>query len=221
MQRRKASRQGGTHAHRRHVHARPHPSAAPAAVAIADRRPGRVGTRGVLLVRPGRMLFGGLAVLYLLAYLRGTALLVAVTATVGLLVWRSVGTRGRGTGGGAGRAPRWGVQDGQVLTRPLAAEVWDAGGWRMAPTVVHGVPEPAAGQPVGFAALVTLVDRSGRRAMLQIEAAHPAEIDLEGLVRQALGQAARRGGWQMERWQPVSDAAVTPAGWGQVEEWGR
>jgi hypothetical protein len=37
-------------------------------------------------VRPGRMLFGGLAVLYLLAYLRGTALLVAVIATVGLLL---------------------------------------------------------------------------------------------------------------------------------------
>jgi hypothetical protein len=171
-------------------------------------------------VRPGRVLFGGLAVLYLLAYLRGTALLVAVTATVGLLGWRSRGTRGR-SAGGASRAPRWGVQDGRVVTRPLAADVWDAGGWRMAPTVVHGVPEPAADQPVGFAALVTLRDRSGRQAMLQIEAAYPAEADLEGLVRQALGQAARRGGWQMERWQPVTDAAVTPAGSEQVQEWGR
>jgi hypothetical protein len=170
-------------------------------------------------VRPGRMLFGGLAVLYLLAYLRGTALLVAVTATVGLLGWRSRGTHGRSAGGG-GRAPRWGVQDGRVATRPLA-EVWDAGGWRMAPTVVHGVPEPAADQPIGFAALVTLRDGSGRQAMLQIEAAYPAEADLEGLVRQALGQAARRGGWQLERWQPVTDAAVTPAGWEQVQEWGR
>jgi hypothetical protein len=91
----------------------------------------------------------------------------------------------------------------------------------MAPTVVHGVPELAADQPVGFAALVTLGDHAGRQAMLQIEAAHPAEIDLEGLVRQALGQAARRGGWQVERWQPVTDAAVTPAGWEQVGEWSR
>ena len=172
-------------------------------------------------MRPGRILFGGLAVLYLLAYLRGTALLVAVTATVGLLLWRSRGTRGRSAGGGASRAPRWGVQDGRVATRPLAADVWNAGGWRMAPTVVHGVPDPAADQPVGFAALVTLRDRSGRQAMLQIEAACPAEADLEGLVRQALGQVARRGGWQMERWQPVTDAAVTPAGWERVEEWGR
>jgi hypothetical protein len=172
-------------------------------------------------VRPGWMLFGGLVVLYLLAYLRGTALLVAVTVTVGLLGWRSRGTRGRSAGGDASRAPRWGVQDSRVLTRPLAAEMWDAGGWRMAPTVVHGVPEPTAGQPVGFAALVRLRDRSGRQAMLQIEAAHPAEADLEGLVRQALGQAARRGGWQMERWQPVSDAAVTPSEWEQVKEWGR
>ena len=48
-----------------------------------------------------------------------------------------------------------------------------------------------------------------------------AEVDLEGLVRQALGQAARRGGWQVERWQPVTDAAFTPAGSEQVGEWGR
>jgi len=108
-----------------------------------------------------------------------------------------------------------------VVTRPLAADVWDAGGWRVAPTVVHGVPEPAADQPVGFAALVTLRDRRGRHATLQIEAACPAEADLEGLVRQALGQVARRGGWQMERWQPVTDAAVTHAGSEQVGEWGR
>ena len=170
-------------------------------------------------MRPGRVLFGGLALLYLLAYLRGTALLVAVTATVGLLGWRSRGARGRITGG-SGRGPRWGVQDGRVATRPLATEVREAD-WGMAPTVVHGVPELAADQPVGFAALVTLGDHAGRQAMLQIEAAHPAEIDLEGLVRQALGQAARRGGWQVERWQPVTDAAVTPAGWEQVGEWSR
>jgi hypothetical protein len=173
-------------------------------------------------VRPGWVLFGGLALLYLLAYLRGPALLVAVTATVGLLLWRSRGTRGRSASGGASSGPRWGVHDGRVATRPLAAEAWDAGGgWRMPATVVHGVPGPAADQPVGFAALVMLRDRSGRQAMLQIEAAHPAEIDLEGLVRQALGQAARRGGWQVERWQPVTDAAVTPAGSEQVEGWSR
>jgi hypothetical protein len=169
-------------------------------------------------VQPGRVLFGGLALLYLLAYLRGPALLVAVTATVGLLGWRSRGPRGRG----ASRGPRWGVHDGRVATRPLAAEAWDAGGgWPRPTTVVHGVPAPAADQPVGFAALVTLRDRSGRQAMLQIEGAHPAEADLAGLVRQALGQAARRGGWQLERWQPVTDAAVTPAGSEQVEAWGR
>jgi hypothetical protein len=174
-------------------------------------------------VGPGRVLFGGLAVLYLLAYLRGAALLVAVTAVVGLLLWRSRtrGAGGRSTVGGASRGPRWGVQDGQVATRPLAIDLGDAGGWRMAPTVVYGVPEPAADQPVGFAALVTLGDRTGRQAMLQIEAAHPAEVDLEELVRQALGQAARRGGWQVERWQPVTDAAFTPAGWDQVGEWSR
>jgi hypothetical protein len=171
-------------------------------------------------VRPGRVLFGGLALVYLLAYLRGAALLVAVAATVGLLVWRSRGARGRRSSGGASRGPRWGVQDGRVATRPLA-EVWDAGGWRMAPTVVHGVPEPAADQPVGFAALVTLADHAGRQAMLQIEAAHPAEADLEELVRQALGQAARRGGWQVERWQPVTDAAVTPARSKRAGGWSR
>jgi hypothetical protein len=171
-------------------------------------------------VRPGRLLFGGLVLLYLLAYLRGAALLVAVTATVGLLLWRSGGTRGRSTGGGAGRGPRWGVQDSWVATRPLATDVRDAG-WRMPATVVRGVSEPPAGQPAGFAALVTLGDRAGRQAMLQLEAVHPAEVDLEGLVRQALGQAARRGGWQVERWQPVTDVAVTPAGWEQVGEWGR
>jgi hypothetical protein len=171
-------------------------------------------------VQPGRVLFGGLALLYLLAYLRGPALLVAVTATVGLLGWRSRGSRGRGASGGASRGPRWGVHDGRVATRPLATEVGDAD-WRMAPTVVYGVPAPVADQPVGFAALVTLRDRSGRQAMLQIEGAHPAEADLEGLVRQALGQAARWGGWQLERWQPVTDAAVRPAGSEQVEGWSR
>ena len=172
-------------------------------------------------MRPGRVLFGGLVLLYLLAYLRGTALLVAVTATVGLLLWRSAGTRGRRTSGGVSTEQRWGVQDGRVATRPLADKVQDGGGWPMAPTVVHGVPEPAAAQPVGFTALVELRDRAGRQAMLQIEAAHPAEADLEGLVRQALGQAARRGGWQVERWQPVTDAAFTPVGGEQVGEWSR
>ena len=108
-----------------------------------------------------------------------------------------------------------------MVTRPLAADVWDAGGWRMAPTLVHGAPEPAADQPVRFAALVTLGDRAGRQAMLQIEAAYPAEVDLEELVRQALGQAARRGGWQLQRWQPVTDAAFVPDGSEQVGEWGR
>jgi hypothetical protein len=173
-----------------------------------------------VLVRPGRVLFGGLALLYLLAYLRGAALLVAVTATVGLLL-RSRRTGGRTTGGGASSEPRWGGQDGRVAAGPLAAEVRDAGGWRMAPTVVYGVPELAADQPVGFAALVTLRDHAGRQAMLQVEAAYPAEVDLEALVRQALGQAARRGGWQLERWQPVTDAAGTAAGWEQAGEWSR
>ena len=171
-------------------------------------------------MRPGRLLFGGLAVLYLLAYLRGAALLVAVTATVGLLVWRSW-ARGAGgrTTGAANRGPRWDVQDGRVATRPLTTDVRDAGGWRMAPTVVYGVPEPAADQPVGFAALVELRDHAGREAILQIEAAYPAEVDLETLVHQALDHAARRGGWQVERWQPVTDAALRPAGWEQVGGW--
>ena len=87
--------------------------------------------------------------------------------------------------------------------------------------MVHGVPVPAADQPVGFAALVTLRDRSGRQAMLQIEAAHPAEADLEAMVRQALSHAARRGGWQLERWQPVTDAAVTPARSERAGGWSR
>jgi hypothetical protein len=173
-------------------------------------------------MRPGRVLFGGLAMLYLLAYLRGTALLLAVTATVGLLMWRSRvrGAGGRGTGGGASRGPRWDVQDGWVATRPVATDVGAAGGWPAPPLVVQGVPEPAAEEPVGFAALVTLGDHAGRQAMLQIEAAYPAEVDLEGLVRQALGQAARRGGWRVERWQPVTDAPFPPAGSEQVGEWG-
>jgi hypothetical protein len=103
----------------------------------------------------------------------------------------------------------------------LATDVGDAGGWPVPPLVVQGVPEPADAQPVGFAALVTLGDRAGRQAMLQIEAAYPAEVDLEELVRQALGQAARRGGWQVERWQPVTDAVLPPTGSKQVGEWGR
>jgi hypothetical protein len=173
-------------------------------------------------VRPGRVLFGGLALVYLLAYLRGAALLVAVAATVGLLVWRSRATGGRPTSAAASRRAGWAADDTRVATRPLAGEGRHRGGWPTGPVVVRGVPEPrAAGQPAGFAALVTLGDHAGRQAMLQIEAAHPAEIDLEGLVRQALAQAARRGGWQVERWQPVTDAAVTPAGSEQVGEWSR
>jgi hypothetical protein len=171
-----------------------------------------------VLVRPGRVLFGGLAMLYLLAYLRGTALLVAVTATVGLLLWRSAGTRGHRTSRGASTEQPWGLQDGRVAIRPLTAEVRDGDGWRVRPTVVQGVPEPAADQPGSFQALVELRDRAGRQAMVQIEAVHPAEVDLEELVRLALGQAARRGGWQVERWQPVTDAAVRAAGREQVGE---
>jgi hypothetical protein len=103
----------------------------------------------------------------------------------------------------------------------MATDLGDVGGWPVPPIVVSGVPEPAVDQPVGFAALVELRDHAGRQAMLQIEAAHPVEVDLEGLVRQALGQAARRGGWQVERWQPVTDAAFPPTGSEQVGEWGR
>jgi hypothetical protein len=191
-------------------------------VVIAHGGNGRAAAGGVVLVGPGRVLFGGLAVLYLLAYLRGTALLVALAATVGLLVWRSHrGAGGRTTGGGASRGPRWGVQDGRRAIRPLAGDVGDAGGWPVPPTVVYGVPEPTVDQPVGFAALVELRDHAGRQAMLQIEAAHPAEVDLEELVRQALGQAARRGGWRVERWQPVTDADFPPPGSEQVGEWSR
>ena len=190
-------------------------------MAIADRGGGRAATGEVVLVRPGRLLFGGLAVLSLLAYLRGTALLVAVTVIVGLVLRRSRGTGSPSASGGATRGPGWDVQDGRLATRPLASDVGGADGQRMAPTLVHGVPEPAADQPVGFAALVTLGDRTGRRAMLQIYGAYPAEVDLEELVRQALGQAARRGGWRVERWQPVTDAAFVPDGSEQVGEWGR
>src|SRR5206468_4233107 len=142
----------------------------------------------------------------------------------------SRGTGGRRSGVGA-IGPRWGVQDGRVAAGPLVADEdaggWrmarpeDAGGWRMARPVVYGVPEPAADQPARFAALVTLRDHAGRQAMLQLEAAYPAEVDLEEMVRQALGQAARRGGWQVERWQPVTDAAVTAAGWEQAGDWSR
>jgi hypothetical protein len=172
-------------------------------------------------VRPGRVLFGALVLLYLLAYLRGVALLVAVIATVGLLLWRSGGTRGRRTSGSTSRNQPWGVQGGRSATRPLAADMWNSGASPMPATVVRGVPEPATDQPAGFAALVELRDRAGRQATLQMEAAHPADAELEALVRQALAQAARRGGWQVERWQPVTDATVTPAAWGQVGEWSR
>jgi hypothetical protein len=87
---------------------------------------------------------------------------------------------------------------------------------------VHGMPQPlAARQPAGFAALVELRDAAGRQAMLQVEAAYPAEVDVERLVRQALTQAARRAGWQVERWQPVTDAAFAPAGWEGAGGWAR
>ena len=173
-------------------------------------------------MRPGRVLFGGLVLLYLLAYLRGTALVVAVAATVGVLLWRSRGTGGRTMSGGASSRPSWGVQDGRVATGPPAAEVVDPGGWSAPPTVLQGVPEPrAAGQPAGFAALVELRDHAGRQAMLQVEAAYPAEVELEQLVRQALTQAGRRAGWRLQRWRPVTDASFPPASWQQVGGWGQ
>jgi hypothetical protein len=172
-------------------------------------------------VRPGRVLFGGLAVLYLLAYLRGMALLIGLTATVGWLLWRSRGTGGRTTSG-ATVGPGWGLDDGRVATRPLAAEVGDAGGWPMPSTVVHAAPAPlVAGQAARFAALVELRDAAGRQAMLQVEAAYPAEVDLEWLVRQALTQAGRRAGWRVERWHPVTDATFAPTGWDAVGGWSR
>ena len=164
---------------------------------------------------PGRVLFGGLVLLYLLAYLRGTALVVAVAATVGVLLWRSRGTGGRTMSGGASSRPFWGVQDGRVATG-------HPGGWQAPPTVLQGVPEPrAAGQPASFAALVELRDHAGRQAMLQVEAAYPAEVELEQLVRQALTQAGRRAGWQLEGWRPVTDASFPPANGTQVGGWGR
>jgi hypothetical protein len=173
-------------------------------------------------VRPGRVLFGGLVLLYLLAYLRGPALLVAVAATVGVLGWRSRRTGGRTTSGGASSRPDWGVQDGRVVTKPVAAEVRDPSGWPAPTTVVQVVPEPrAAGQPGSFAALVELGDHAGRQAMLQVEAVYPAEVELEQLVRQALTQTGRRAGWQLQRWRPVSDASFPPASWTQVGEWGQ
>ena len=168
-------------------------------------------------MRPGRLLVGGLALVYLLAYLRGPVLLVAVAATVGLLVWRS-----RATGAAAGSRPDWVVDDTPLATRPLAGEGRHHGGWPTGPVVVRGVPEPrAAGQPASFAALVELGDHAGRQATLQLEAAYPVEVDLEGLLRQALTQAGRRAGWRVERWQPVSDAAVAPDGWDQAGGWRR
>ena len=173
-------------------------------------------------MRPGRVLFGGLVLLYLLAYLRGTALVVAVAATVGVLLWRSRGIGGRTMSGGASSRPSWGVQDGRVATRPLTTDVGHPGGWQAPPTVVQGVPEPrAAGQPASFAALVELRDHAGRQAMLQVEAAYPAEVELEQLVRQALTQAGRRAGWQLQRWRPVTDASFPPASWQQVGGWGQ
>jgi hypothetical protein len=57
--------------------------------------------------------------------------------------------------------------------------------------------------------------------MLQVEAVYPAEVELEQLVRQALTQAGRRAGWQLQRWRPVSAAGFPPASWTQVGEWGQ
>jgi hypothetical protein len=109
-----------------------------------------------------------------------------------------------------------------VATRPLAGEGSHGGGWPTGPVVVRGVPEPgAAAQPAGFAVLVELGDHAGRQATLQLEAAYPVEVDLEGLLCQVLTQAGRRTGWRVERWQPVSDAAVAPDGWDQAGGWRR
>jgi hypothetical protein len=172
-------------------------------------------------VRPGRVLFGGLAVLYLLAYLRGSALLLAATAAAVWLLWRALRAGGRTAGAGTGREPGWIVDDGRAATERLAAEVPETDRWQLAPTVVHGVPEPlAADRPAGFAALMELRDHAGRQAMLQVEAAHPADVDLDRLVRQALTQAARRAGWHVQRWQPVTDDVFAPA-WDQAEGWRR
>jgi hypothetical protein len=171
-------------------------------------------------VRPGRVLFGGLVLLYLLAYLRGTALLMAVAATVGVLLWRSRGTGSRTTS--ASSSPSWGVQAGQVATGPPAADVGDPVGWQPPLLVVQGVPEPrGAGHQAGFAALVELSDHAGRQAMLQVEATHPAEVELEQLVRQALTELGRRAGWQVQRWQPITDANFPHASWTRAGEWGQ
>ena len=173
-------------------------------------------------MRPSRVLFGGLVLVYLLAYLRGTALLVAVAATVGVLLWRSRGTGRRTTSGATRTRPSWTPQDGLVATGPRASDVGDPGGWEPLPRVVQAVPEPReAGQPASFAALVELGDHAGRQAMLQVEAAYPAEVELEQLVRQALTQAGRRAGWQLQRWRPVTDASFPPASWTQVGGWGQ
>jgi hypothetical protein len=118
------------------------------------------------------VLFGGLAVLYLLAYLRGSALLLAATAAAVWLLWRALRSSGRTAG--TGREPGWIVDDGRAATERLAAEVPETDRRQLAPTVVHGVPEPlAADRPGGFAALMELRDHAGRQAMLQVEAAHP------------------------------------------------
>jgi hypothetical protein len=168
-------------------------------------------------VRPGRVLFGGLAVLYLLAYLRGSALLLAATAAAVWLLWRALRAGGRTVGDGAGQERGWIVDAGRAVTERLAAEAPDTEPWQLAPTVVYGVPEPlVADRPGGFAVLVELRDGAGRQAMLQVEAAHPADVDLDRLVRQALTQAARRAGWHVQRWQPITDDVFAPA-WDQAE----
>jgi hypothetical protein len=162
------------------------------------------------------MLFGGLALLYLLAYLRGSALLLAATAAAVWLLWWARRASGHTPGPGTGGWPGWVVDDGRPATAPLAAEVLDADHWQLAPTIVRGVPESqATDQPAGFAALVEFRDPAGRQAMLQVEAAHPADVDLERLLRQALTQAARRAGWQVQRWQPVTNDVLVPATWAQ------
>ena len=170
-------------------------------------------------MRPGRALFGGLAVLYLLAYLRSSALLLAATAAAVWLLWRARRAGGRTAGDSTPRERGWVVDDDRATER-LAAEAPDMDHW-LAPTVVHGIPEPlAADRPAGFAVLVELRDQAGRQAMLQVDAAHPADVDLDRLVRQALTQAARRAGWRVQRWQPVTDDVFAPA-WEQAEGWTR
>src|SRR5919204_4819604 len=116
-------------------------------------------------MRPGRVLFGGLAVLYLLAYLRGSALLLAATAAAVWLLWRALRAGGRTAGDGTGRDRGWIVDDGRAATERLIAEVPDTEHWQLAPTVVHGIPEPlAAARPAASRCWwSSATGRAGRR----------------------------------------------------------